>query len=299
MNESTQRRINVSAGTIELLAPAKINLFLYVTGRRPDGYHELCSLMCCVSLYDRIVIRMGVPGNEIICDHPDAPGNENNLAFKAAILFNDVLFNEARITPDKLSIHLDKQIPVGAGLGGGSSDAAAVLNGLNAYYDQPLDRRQLHAMALTLGADVPFFIDQIPALAQGVGERLTPYEGLPSLWAVLIYPGFGISTAQVFKNFKLRLTKSEKELRYFPFKNRKFDASRHLYNDLEQGVGNHSQVIEKSKKDLLALGALGALMTGSGSVVFGLFTDEAGAQSAKHVLEQQAGRTIWVAQLIT
>jgi 4-diphosphocytidyl-2-C-methyl-D-erythritol kinase len=155
-------------------------------------------------------------------------------------------------------------------------------------------------MAVRLGADVPFFIDARPATAQGIGERLTPYEGLPPLWAVLIYPGFGLSTAQVYNGFNLALTKSKKKLRNLPFKNGFFSATHHLHNDLEAGVGDHFAVIEKVKRALLDKGAIGSLMTGSGSVVYGLFADEIGANRAKAAmdLDDMPGQRGFVARLL-
>jgi 4-diphosphocytidyl-2-C-methyl-D-erythritol kinase len=283
MSHPADPRINLSADTrmVELLAPAKINLFLHVLGRRPDGYHELFSLMCCVALFDRLVLRMGTAQTGMTCDDPALPGDTSNLALKAALLFNQALGVEMGRTPEALTIELSKQIPLGAGLGGGSSDAAAVLAGLNHYYGQPFDRRRLAVLALELGADVPFFIDGRPAIAQGIGEQLTPYDGLPAYGVVIIYPGFGIVTAQTYKNLNLALTKSKKKLRSLPFKNGDFCPFHHLHNDLEAGVGDRFTVIEKLKKDLLNQGAIGSLMTGSGSAVFGLFDTPDQAQAAK------------------
>ena len=270
---------------LELLAPAKLNLCLHVVGRRPDGYHELLSLMCCVALFDRIQLHIGASADQIDCNHPEVPADETNLAMRAVSVFNRALDSHTRIRPLHVAIRLDKQIPVGGGLGGGSSDAACVLKGLNQFHGNPFDRDRLMALALGLGADVPFFSDQRPALASGIGERLEPYRGLPSLGALLIYPAFGISTSEVFKNLKLGLTKSKKKLRYLPFKNGKFSANHHLHNDLETGVIRRFPVIEKIKKALKDQGAIGSLMTGSGSTVFGLFKDEAAAQKAQEELD--------------
>lgn len=300
MDSSTGQPITPSPHQrpIELLAPAKINLFLHVVGRRPDGYHEIYSLMCCVALFDRVTLRVGAAQNEIHCDPASLPCDASNLALKAALLFNRSLEREIRFAAKSVSLHLAKQIPVGAGLGGGSSDAAAVLKGLNRYYDYPFDRQRLQAMALELGADVPFFIDGRPAIAQGIGERLSPCPGFPAYWAVLVYPGFGISTAQVYKNLNLALTKSKKKLRNLPFINGDFSPSHHLHNDLEAGVGDHFTVIEKLKGDLLNQGAVGSLMTGSGSAVFGLFDNEAQARKAEAVLSQRPGRQVFAVRLI-
>lgn len=284
--------------SFELQAPAKINLFLSVVGRRSDGYHELRSLMCRIGLSDTLFLEMGTERNVLTVSDPDLPADESNLSLKAALLFNRTLKRESDIHPLNLSIHLEKRIPVGAGLGGGSSDAAAVLKALNRYYRHPLDRERLLSMALDLGADVPFFIDGRPAVATGVGEVLNPYEGLPPWAAVVVFPGFGISTAEVFKNVNLRLTKCEKKLRYFSFKTGKFDIHRHLCNDLETVAVRQFPVIGEIKNELLNQGANGALMTGSGSAVFGLFTDMQAARTAADAMGGQADWQIYATRLM-
>jgi len=283
---------------MEIQAPAKINLFLQVVGRRSDGYHELHTLMCCIGLYDILRLQMGAAKNEIRCSGADLPCDASNLAFKAAMHFNAALASETDLAPRKFSIYLDKRIPVGAGLGGGSSDAAAVLNHLNHYYGQPFSRQALMTMARGLGADVPFFIDGRPAIAAGVGERLAPYAQLPPWGVVVVYPGFGISTAAVFKNLNLGLTKCEKQLRYSPFKRGKFDMARHLCNDLESVVVHQFPVIEEIKKELLNQGAEGALMTGSGSAVFGLFAGIASARKAASAMVKPAQWQVYATQLV-
>lgn len=289
--------MNHAPHCLELIAPAKINLFLQVLGKRADGYHDLRSLMCCVGLHDTLTLRMDAACNAITCSDPGLPCDEKNLALKAALRFQRHLAAETPLEPRHLSIHLTKRIPVGAGLGGGSSDAAAVLQALNQYYNTPLDRDQLMAMALSLGADVPFFIDGKPAIAQGVGERLAPYGQLSPLSVVIVYPGFGISTAQVFKNLNLGLTKCEKQLRYFPFKYGKFDTARHLCNDLETVALQQFPVIGNIKEELLKQGASGALMTGSGSAVFGLFASIEAARQAGSALANNPEWRVFVTGL--
>ena len=285
------------ADTIEVSAPAKINLFLQVLGRRDDGYHELRSLMCCVGLHDTLVIQLGTDHNRLSCSNPDLPCDEKNLALKAGTKFNEVLATETGFAPKAFAIKLTKRIPVGAGLGGGSSDAAAVLRGLNDYYGVPLSAGTMNALALSLGADVPFFIEGKPAVATGIGERLDHDVQLQPWSVVLVYPGFGVSTAEVFKNLNLGLTKCEKQLRYFPFKYGKFDTCRHLCNDLETVAVQRFPVIETIKNALLAQGASGALMTGSGSAVFGLFTASEAAQKAGEILAGNAKWQVYVTEL--
>jgi 4-diphosphocytidyl-2-C-methyl-D-erythritol kinase len=289
--------IRLSTNTMKISAPAKINLFLQVLGRRDDGYHELRTLMCCIGLHDTLMLRVGASRNEIVCANPEIPLDETNLALKAALVFNRTLAAETSVIPQNLSIELIKRIPVRAGLGGGSSDAAAVLNGMNHYYNNPLSQAKVHSLALGLGADVPFFIDGRPAIATGVGEHLEPFSGLPPWGVVVIYPGFGLSTAEVFKNLNLRLTKCEKQLRYFPFKYGKFDIARHLCNDLETVAVHRFPVIETIKRELLNQGAMGSLMTGSGSAVFGLFRDPETARRAGDALAGNADWQIYATEL--
>ena len=145
---------------MKLLSPAKINLFLQVTGKRPDGYHELFSLMCCVDLFDTILLQFDFKNIRIESPHPQIPLDETNLAYRAAAVF----FKALNVN-DGLKIIIDKSIPIAAGLGGGSSNAASVLKGLNRHYGYPFSRNQLMSMGLDLGADVPFFIFGKPALA--------------------------------------------------------------------------------------------------------------------------------------
>lgn len=283
---------------MEIQAPAKINLSLQVVGKRADGYHDLRTLMCCVGLYDTLELSLGGGRNLIVCSQAGVPCDQSNLALKAGLRFNQILANQTHIDPPSICVHLTKRIPVGAGMGGGSSDAAAVLNALNHHHGYPLSRSRLLALALELGADVPFFIDGRPALARGVGERLEPCPSLPSWKVVVVYPGFGISTAEVFKNLKLGLTRCEKPLTYLPFKYGKFDIERHLFNDLEQVVANQFPIIQEIKKGLLNQGAKGASMTGSGSAVFGLFADAATAERAAAVLARRDQWRVYATELL-
>ena len=282
---------------MEILAPAKINLFLEVLGRRQDGYHELRTLMCCISLCDKLFLTLGGTADRLYCDHPDVPSDDSNLALKAAKLFNQHLIENTEISPQKVTIQLTKQIPSGAGLGGGSSDAAAVLVHLNNVYNHPFSVVEMQGMALKLGADVPFFIEQRPALACGIGERLEPFSGLSPWAVVVVYPGFAISTAQVFENLNLGLTNCKKKLRYSPFNQGKFDPTRHLCNDLETVAVRRFPIIENVKKELLNQGALGSLMTGSGSAVFGLFADMPAARSAANQLNNRPDWQVYATKL--
>jgi 4-diphosphocytidyl-2-C-methyl-D-erythritol kinase len=264
---------------MKLLSPAKINLFLQVTGKRPDGYHELFSLMCCVNLCDTISLQFGLEGIWIESSHPQVPLDDTNLAHRAA-----TVFFKALNVKDGLRIFIDKSIPVAAGLGGGSSNAASVLNGLNQHYGYPFTRNRLMSMGLGLGADVPFFLFGKPALASGIGEKLEAYPGPLPFHIVVVYPGFKVSTGEVFQNLNLGLTNCEKKIKK-PFSIKiDFDPGVHLCNDLEIVTASEYPVITSIKEQLLIRGALGALMSGSGSAVFGLFSDYYTAVRAKQAI---------------
>ena len=266
---------------MKILSPAKINLFLQVTGKRPDGYHELFSLMCCVDLCDKISLQFGLDGIRIESSHPQVPLDDTNLAHRAATVF----FKALNIK-DGLKISIDKSIPVAAGLGGGSSNAASVLNGLNQHYGHPFTRNRLMSMGLGLGADVPFFLFGKPALASGIGEKLEAYPGPLPFHIVVVYPGFRVSTGEVFQNLNLGLTNCEKKIKK-PFSIKiDFDPGVHLCNDLEIVTASEYPVITSIKKQLLIRGALGALMSGSGSAVFGLFSDSHTAERAKQAIDE-------------
>ena len=264
---------------MKILSPAKINLFLQVTGKRPDGYHELLSLMCCVDLCDTILLQFGLKGIRIESSHPQVPLDDTNLAHRAA-----TVFFKALNVKDGLKIFIDKSIPVAAGLGGGSSNAASVLNGLNQHYGHPFTRNRLMSMGLGLGADVPFFLFGKPGIASGIGEKLEAYPGPLPFHIVVVYPGFKVSTGEVFQNLNLGLTKCEKKIKG-PFSMKiGFDPGLHLCNDLEIVTASEYPVITSIKEQLLNRGALGALMSGSGPTVFGLFSDFYTAESAKQAI---------------
>ncbi len=279
---------------MEILAPAKINLFLKVLKKRPDGYHDIFSLMCPVSLYDSMTFDFTGKTLSISCNHPDVPEDETNLAIRAASLF----FKKMGDSPPGLVIRIDKKIPVAAGLGGGSSNAAAVLKMLNQFYGFPLSQWQLMEMGLAIGADVPFFVMGKPAIARGVGERLKSYAGLVACKVILIYPKIKVSTAQVYKNLNLRLTNSKKKPKYPIFKNRSFEFGSNLYNDLETvAVSWHPEILE-AKKALISSGADAALMTGSGPTVFGIFMDEAKVPEAAKRLSENKLWEVFFAHLL-
>ncbi len=278
---------------MKILSPAKINLFLQVTGKRPDGNHELFSLMCCVSLFDTIYLHFGGKKIEIESSHPHIPLDETNLAHQAAALFLKYLgvYSGVKIT-------IEKSIPVAAGLGGGSSNAASVLTGLNRHYEYPFSRERLMSMGFSLGADVPFLLFQQPALVTGIGEKLEAYPDPLPYHVILVYPGFRVSTAEVFQNLNLRLTKCKKKFTKATLKKTGYNISLHACNDLEAVTAARYPVIRSVKEQLLKQGASGVLMSGSGPTVFGLFTDQNKADKAMQAIGRHSRWNAYPAEII-
>jgi len=278
---------------MKIHSPAKINLFLKITGKRPDGYHDLITLMCCIDLYDTISIAFNAKKISVICNNPKIPEDKTNLAHSAATLFLKSLNKQ-----ECVEICITKNIPVGAGLGGGSSNAASVLLCLNHYYGSPFSQEELMSMGQSIGADVPFFIFKKPAIASGIGENLEAYEGLTPYKILLIYPGFSVSTTKVYNNFNLGLTKIKKKHNFHLSKNQEFNIKYHLYNDLEKVTASWYPDIIAVKEALLRHGAKGALMTGSGPTIFGLFSNTEKAQSANYSLSKNKKWQLFLADML-
>ena len=258
-------------------APAKLNLRLKVTGKRPDGYHELVSVMVPVALFDRLELRRTGRGRiDLSCRGRPVPVSEDNLIFRAARRF----YSRTGIEPG-ISIRMTKRIPVSAGLGGGSSDAAATLRALNEIHGSPLDPGKLAEVAVGLGADVPFFLKRGPCLATGIGEVLSPIRNWPEFWYVIVSPPCTVSTAWVYANLNLTLTTGEYGYINRLLRKASFTIGELLENDLETVTIPRFPLIAAIKKALLAEGASGALMSGSGASVFGIFLSREQADVAK------------------
>ncbi len=256
-----------------LHAPAKINLFLHVLGKRSDGYHDLETWMQKLRLFDTITLELlpGHRGVEFFCTDRNIPGDHANLAVRAA---NAFLAASQKAGGYGLRVHLDKHIPVAAGLGGGSSDAGTVLRGLNAIFEKEFSEAQLIAMARTLGADVPFFtVGHDAVIAEGIGDIMHPVASRVDCTFILVNPGIFISTAWVFQN--LTLTEPPKNSKLSCFQKSKTVALpwSELSNDLERVTCGKYPEIGRIRDSLLAAGAVKALMSGSGSTVFGVFPD--------------------------
>ena len=267
---------------MKIQSPAKINLFLEVCSKRPDGYHNLNTLMCCIGLYDTIRLTFGQKTISVHCAHPDVPEDETNLAWHAAQLF----FNTTRIH-EGVRIDIEKNIPIGAGLGGGSSNAASVLKRLNLFYGSPVSNKTLMTAGKTIGADVPFFIYGKPAVATGIGDILTPCDCIKSCPILLVYPSVAVSTAEVYKKLNLTLTKNKKINTKILFKlNWGQNVTKQFFNDLESTAIAICPEIQEVKASLLACDASAALMTGSGSAVFGLYENMKSAKKAYNAISQ-------------
>lgn len=265
-----------------LLSPAKVNLFLRVLGKRDDGYHDIVTLMQPLTLHDEISIEVGSgDGISVSCDSAEVPDGSGNLAYIAA----EHLLKSSDIRK-RVSIRIKKNIPVAAGLGGGSSNAATVLMGLNHALKAGLSEAELLSIGGRLGSDVPFFMLGGPALARGRGTELERVR-LPRYRYVLINPGFKVSTSWAYNN--LDLTKGPKN-NILPYSVSDFnDMERlkdHLVNDLETVTLRKHPEILSLKKALMENGASAALMSGSGPTVFGIFRGAEAAQSACKALKQ-------------
>lgn len=264
---------------ISLKALAKINLGLDVVRRREDGYHEVRMIMQTIHLYDRLDIkRTKESGIQIQTNLSFLPVNENNLIYKAAKL----LMDEFSIT-DGVSVKLDKRIPVAAGMAGGSTDAAAMLFGMNRLFSLGLTKRQLMERGVQIGADVPYCIMRGTALAEGIGEDLSQLPPMVKCPVLIAKPSISVSTKFVYQNLKLDDTTVHPDIDLLiediKAKNL-YDIAAHMGNVLETVTIPNYPVIDEIKNHMLSHGAVGAMMSGSGPTVFGLFDDEATAKKA-------------------
>jgi 4-diphosphocytidyl-2-C-methyl-D-erythritol kinase len=265
-----------------LKAPAKVNYRLDVLRRRPDGYHDLRMIMQRIDLCDEIVITLAdKPGIRVTCGQEGVPDGPGNIAWMAA----DALLKKSGRQAG-IDISIAKNIPVAAGLGGGSSDAATVLMGVNELLELRFSDEQLMEIGVKLGADVPFFIFKRCALAEGIGERLTPLVQIPAAWLVLVNPNIHVSTAWVYKNLQLTSGNSANIIPLFY--NSIGDICAILANDLESVTIDRFPMIGEIKKRLLAAGARGTLMSGSGPTVFALFDNEGRARQAAQELARES-----------
>ena len=270
-------------------AYAKINLGLDVLGKRADGYHEVSMVMQSISLADTVTLEKH-SGLVVQTGRSDLPGDSSNLAYKAAVLMAE-RFNK---TPD-VKITLDKHIFMAAGLAGGSSDAAAVLRGLNRFWQLGLNAAQLEELAAEIGSDVPFCICGGTQLAEGRGEKLTVLNPAPECFVAVCKPDFPISTPALFARVDgVTITdRPDTDAMLAAIEHGDADTlCANVRNVFEQALdGEQRERIETIKCDLLAYGAKTSAMTGSGSVVFGLFSDKAACRRACEALQGECIKT--------
>lgn len=264
---------------LELKALGKINLGLDILGRRENGYHDVRMVMQTVYLYDRVILEKSQrPGIQLMTNLKFLPANENNIAYKAAAL----LMKEQGISGG-IRITLDKHIPVAAGMAGGSSDAAAVLFGLNRMYELGLSEEELKQRGVLLGADVPYCIMRGTVLAEGIGEKLTPLPPLPRCYVLLAKPSLSASTQAVYEKYDALESVEHPDIDGIIRGIEQSDirqAAASMGNVLEQVMIPEYPVIGKIKKTVLEAGALGAMMSGSGPTVFGIFDSRSAAKKA-------------------
>jgi len=285
--------------TLEKLSHCKVNLLLNILGKRPDGFHELETVMHPVRIYDRLVFSRGGQSIQLNCSEPSLPTDSGNLVYRAA-----ALFLEAAQVKEGVRVELEKRIPLAAGLGGGSGNAATTLVGLNELFGYPLTASRLQELAASLGSDVPFFLQDNPALGTGRGETIRPLDPFPCLREatfVLIHPGFGIVTSWAYQ----QLSRFPKALNGEPGRAGKLisllqradleAAAAAFYNSLEAPALEKFPILYLFQLFLRANGAAATLMSGSGSTTFAIACSQKAAQELAEKFKSKFGHRNWVA----
>jgi len=284
---------NHTKNVISLKAPAKVNLFLEILGKRDDGYHEIETIMQEIDLADSLQFEETQEGVTLECNDKNIPANQDNLVCKAA----NLILEECGIKKGVL-INLEKNIPVGAGLGGGSSDAATTLKALNSLWKVGLNNEELMEFAAKLGSDIPFFINGKTALCRGRGELITPVEVRNRMDYIILFPRVHISTETIYKNLKIDLTKKRKDVSFF------LDAlkysevagiSKLLFNRLEEIIFATYPDLLQVKSTLESFDFCGLSISGSGSAFFGLCNDRHQAEVIKSKIELSGMGNVFVA----
>lgn len=286
-----------------LKAPAKINLYLKILNRRKDGYHNLLSLMQMVGLYDILTFRRKRAGIELKVENASLPSGRSNLIFRAAELVQKEAQKGGGRAPGGVSITLVKNIPIAAGLGGGSSDAAATLIGLNRIWSLRWSREKLAEMGGLLGSDLPFFFSGPTAWVSGVGEMVEKTAPLWEGWALLVNPGIPVSTRWVYEEYskKIGLTKRAPDINMGQLIAQRAtlkEILRQPYNDLEKVTLAAFPHLIKLKRELLDLGGEGVLMSGSGPTLFALFRTRDSAKKAAFSIRKTGLTQIWVVRML-
>jgi 4-diphosphocytidyl-2-C-methyl-D-erythritol kinase len=272
--------VNRSALQHQVLSPAKVNLFLKVVSRRSDGYHNIVSLVDPISLCDVIHIGPEPEGRVVVEDDRGIlPQGSGNTMYRAA-----TLLRQSYGPTEGVRIYVEKKIPIGAGLGGPSSNAATVLKALVSLWGLSVPQQELMELGRQVGADVPLFLYGKPCVMRGVGEKITPVR-LPFLWYLIVYPEAVISTREVYEGLRMSLTKGENDIKVRSDFDTLAEIASLLENDLEKVGIRMCPAIQAIKDSLIEAGAAGAMMSGSGSSVFGLFEREEDAQRASAFLK--------------
>jgi len=266
-----------------LQTAAKVNLYLNVLGKRDDGYHEIESIMQSVTLYDKLILRKLKGGINVWCDDPDVPSGKENLCYRAAELF----LKRLKI---KQGVEIEIHKPTRAGLGGGSADAAATLQGMSKLFEVRVSYSNFLKWAEKLGADVPFCLKGGTALVKGKGENVLPLPPLREGWLVLVDPKIPILTSWIYKKLKVGLTKKRLNVKLLTESLKRqglCGINAFLYNKLEEVVFEEFPLMRKIKEEMLRAGACGALMTGSGSTIFAVTEGKEEAENILSKLERR------------
>ena len=279
-------------------SPCKVNLLLNILGQRPDGFHELETVMQPVNLCDEMSFERGGSGIQLSCSHPELPTDSKNLVHRAATAF----LAAAKIS-DGIRIHLQKNLPLAGGIGGGSANAAVTFSALNELFGSPLLPEKLHELAATLGSDIPFFLHDQPALATGRGEKVRLLETFPALRGkafLLVNPGFGISTPWSYQNLARfpeakngQAGRAEKLISLLQSADLR-TAADEFYNSLEAPAFDKFPVLSLYKNFLRENGALVSLMSGSGSTTFAIAENLSAAENLAEKFKAQFGEQGWL-----
>jgi 4-diphosphocytidyl-2-C-methyl-D-erythritol kinase len=286
---------------LEKKSHCKVNLLLNILGKRDDGFHELETIMQPINLCDELSFEPGGNAVHLSCDNANLPADSRNLVHRAAFKFL-----EAAKIRDGVRIHLEKKIPLAAGLGGGSGNAATTLLALNELFGQPISNAKLQELAASLGSDIPFFLQNQPALATGRGEKIQPlgfFAVFRDKVFLLIHPGFGISTPWVYQNlarFRAALNgqpdRARKLISLLQTSDLKTSAGE-FYNSLEVPAFEKYPALALFQEFLRANGALAALMSGSGSTTFAIAENVNAAEALAEKFKSKFGQNCWIAMV--
>jgi 4-diphosphocytidyl-2-C-methyl-D-erythritol kinase len=296
---------------VTIKSPAKVNLFLKVGEKLPNGYHNIVTVMTAVTLYDEITLSFGGRGIEIETNDPNIPLDSSNTVYRAA----DALLKRAKGARGNIGVKavIRKRIPVEAGLGGASSNAASVILALNERLNLGLSLNELLSIGAKIGADIPFFIFGSPALVTGIGDRVAPIEGIPKSWMVIVKPKGSVSTKHAYKKIDLLLTYDKKSIIIPKFNGTIKDLVGEMVNDFESvvelrpdGDGRRADAMDEDdihlpdvgliKDKLKGLGSLKAMLTGSGSSVFGIFKNREEAEKAFKEIRSNNDWTVFLVE---